>query len=106
MAKKGFLEGYKTYDPTVEGYGTPDQWRNVFFERLGIEKAHEILQEEDPLSVLGIASKKPTWNDVLKAFRKKVLEWHPDRNPNNEEALTMSKKVIAAFEILERRYGK
>lgn len=106
MAKKGFLDGYKTYNPVVEGYGNSEQWRNAFFERLGIDEAYEILNEEDPLIVLGIVDKKPTWDEIQRAFRRKILQWHPDQNQDNEEAAIMAKKVIAAFEILEQRYGK
>lgn len=28
-AKKPFLSGYKTYDPDVEGYGNPSEWRGA-----------------------------------------------------------------------------
>ena len=28
--KKGFMDGYKTYDPTKEGYGHASQWHALF----------------------------------------------------------------------------
>ena len=31
----------KRYTPDLEGYGTPDQWRKNFSERIGFEEAHE-----------------------------------------------------------------
>lgn len=104
--KKGFMDGYKTYNPNTEGYGSPEDWRSNFFERLGIDKATEILGEEDPLSVLGITEKNPPWDVISRAYRKMVLKWHPDLNPGNEDAVSMAKQVIAAFEVLEKRYGK
>lgn len=104
--KKGFLEGYKTYDPAVEGYGSPTEWREAFFQRLGIEKANEVLGLDDPLTVLGITTPKPTWEEIQGKFRRLILQCHPDRNPDNlEEALAKSRKVIAAYEVLEQRYG-
>jgi len=104
--KRGFLDGYKTYNPNTEGYGSPEEWRDCFFERLGIDKATEVLGEEDPLSVLGITEKKPSWDVISKAYRRMILKWHPDRNPSNEDAVKIAKQVIAAFEVLEHRYGK
>jgi hypothetical protein len=110
-AKKGFMDGYKTYDPNTEGYGSPDEWRSCFYERLGFDKAVEVLGEDDPLQVMEISSINPTWDDILKAYRKLLLKWHPDRWHNVSEAeakeiLAKAKKVIAAFEILEERYKK
>ena len=110
-AKKGFMDGYKTYDPEEEGYGSPDEWRSNFYERLGFEKAVEVLGDSDPLQVMEIAEINPTWDDILKAYRKMLLRWHPDRwqNVTEEEAkgiLAKAKKVIAAFEVLEKRYKK
>jgi DnaJ-class molecular chaperone len=101
--KKGFLDGYKTYDTRTEGYGHPSQWREAFFERLGVDKAIEVLGDEDPLRVLGITTTDFTWNDILKAYRQMMMKWHPDLN-KSEDAHEMSKKITAAFEVLESRY--
>lgn len=95
----------KSYD-TSEGFGNPTEWRNNFFERLGVDKAREILGQDDPLTLLGVTSTKPTWEQICKAYRKLVLACHPDRNPDNpEECAEKIKKVNAAFEVLENRYG-
>jgi DnaJ-domain-containing protein 1 len=90
--KKGFLDGYKTYDAS-EGYGHPEQWKEAFFERLGVDKALEVLGEDDPLQLLGITTEGFTWDDILKAYRKMMMKWHPDRNPGNKDAHEMSKKL-------------
>ena len=50
----------------------------------------------NPYDVLGVARHAPL-ADVRKAFRKKALELHPDRNPNGAEAF---KAVAAAYETL------
>jgi hypothetical protein len=105
--KKGFLDGYKTYNPNTEGYGNPDDWRSDFFNRLGIDKAIEVLGKDDPLRILEISNINPTWEEISRNYRKMILRWHPDKNPNNyEESLKMAKQVIAAFEVLEQRYKK
>lgn len=43
-------------------------------------------------------------DDVKKAFRKKAAKYHPDKNPDNPEAVDEFKKVNAAFQHLEK-YG-
>ena len=98
--KRGFLEGYETYDPTKEGFGSPDKWRHTFFERMGFEKALEVLGEDDPMVVFGL-KKDASWQDILVAYRKLARENHPDLG-GSKEAM---QKINAAFEVLERRYG-
>jgi hypothetical protein len=104
--KRGFMDVYKkTYD-TSEGHGNPAEWRNNFFERLGIDKAKEVLGADDPLTLLGITCLMPSWEQICKAYRKLILQCHPDRNLTDvEECLQKAKKVNAAMEILENRYG-
>jgi len=101
MAKKGFLEGYKTYD-TSRGYGSAKKWRSAFNERFSKEEAQTILENEQqtPYQILGI---KPgaTAAEIKKAFRASISEWHPDRNQHRiTEAEEMSKKIIAAYSLL------
>ena len=104
-AKKGFLDGYKTYDPATEGQGNPAQWRSAFFDRLGVEKAEEVLGEKSPYVVLGFASENVTWPEIQKAYRALAMKWHPDKNKGNEkESKQEFQKIQAAFEILEARY--
>jgi len=104
---KNFLDGYKTYDPAKEGFGSPSQWRSAFFDRLGIEKAQEVLGEKSPYAVLGFTSENVTWLEIQKAYRSLAMKWHPDKNKGNEEEVRKQfQKIQAAFEILEARYEK
>ena len=41
--KKGFCEGYKTYNPTTEGYGDANQWKEAFNQRMGYDEAVNVL---------------------------------------------------------------
>ncbi|XP_044294084.1 dnaJ homolog subfamily B member 2-like isoform X2 [Varanus komodoensis] len=54
-------------------------------------------------------------DDIKKAYRKKALQWHPDKNPDNKEYAEQKFKEIAeAYEVLSDkskrevydRYGK
>ena len=63
----------KRYNPDLEGYGNPDQWRKNFSERIGFEEAHGILRksERDARELLGVNA-TATWGDIIKAFRRRL----------------------------------
>ena len=53
--------------------------------------------------ILGIA-RDCSDEDIRKAYRKKAMKYHPDKNPDNlAEATEMFKKVAEAYEILSDR---
>lgn len=54
---------------------------------------------KDYYAVLGIA-KQATPDEIKKAYRKRALECHPDRNPNDPKAEAEFKKVSEAYEVL------
>lgn len=100
--KKGFLEGYETYD-TSKGFGNASQWKDDFHKRMGINQAKEVLGSDDPYEILGV-NRNASWEDMKSAYRKQVLKHHPDRNPGDETAASRFKKVQAAYEVLEKRH--
>jgi len=54
---------------------------------------------KDYYKILGV-EKNATEGEVNKAYRRKALEHHPDRNPGDEEAAAKFKECAEAFEIL------
>uniref|UniRef100_A0A8C1S492 DnaJ heat shock protein family (Hsp40) member B6b n=1 Tax=Cyprinus carpio TaxID=7962 RepID=A0A8C1S492_CYPCA len=65
----------------------------------------------DYYEILGV-TKNTSHDDIKKAYRKKALKWHPDKNPNNkEQAEKMFKEISEAYEVLSdenkrRQYDK
>ncbi|PKV52345.1 molecular chaperone DnaJ [Aquimarina sp. MAR_2010_214] len=55
--------------------------------------------KEDFYDILGI-SKNATGADIKKAYRKKAIEYHPDKNPGDKTAEEKFKKAAEAYEIL------
>lgn len=99
--KRGFLDGYKTYD-TTSGFGNPKMWQNAFRKRMTKEDAKALLKEQNksPDSLLGIAP-DATKEEIRKAYHMRMMEWHPDRNPHRmKEAEEMSKQLNAAYSFL------
>ena len=103
MKKRGFLEGYKTYD-TSQGFGNPDHWREAFRSRMSREDAEQVLSGEadTPYQILGV-SPEASQAEIKAGFRRLILEWHPDKNPHRlDESEAMSKKINAANSLLSK----
>ena len=102
--KKGFLDGYKIYDPKTEGYGNPNDWRSAFFTRMGMDEALEVLGAIEPLKFFGLET-SATWEDVEKVVRVFAKRWHPDVN-DTPEAHKMMQDINAAYTVLKERFKK
>ncbi len=55
--------------------------------------------KKDFYEILGI-SKNATPEQIKKAYRKKAIEYHPDKNPGNKEAEENFKLAAEAYEVL------
>jgi molecular chaperone DnaJ len=55
--------------------------------------------KKDYYEILGI-SKTATKIEIKKAYRKKAIQYHPDKNPGDKEAEEMFKLAAEAYEVL------
>lgn len=58
------------------------------------------MAKRDYYDILGVA-KNATADDLKKAFRKKAMEYHPDKNPGNKEAEKKFKELNEAYDVLK-----
>ncbi len=55
--------------------------------------------KEDFYDILGVA-KSASENEIKKAYRKKAIKYHPDKNPGDPKAEENFKKAAEAYEVL------
>jgi DnaJ-class molecular chaperone len=105
MPRKGFLDGYRTYDPEREGYGSP------FRQRMGVDEAREVFSSKGygPWKVLGIPEGSP-WKAIKSAYRRLSMACHPDRADANNmtvaDAEEKFKELTAAYVVIDDQYTR
>ena len=57
------------------------------------------MSKRDYYEVLGV-SKGATAEEIKKAYRKKAIKYHPDKNPDDKEAEEKFKEAAEAYEVL------
>lgn len=55
--------------------------------------------KKDYYDILGI-DKKASYNEIKTAYRKKAMQYHPDKNQGDREAETKFKEAAEAYEVL------
>ena len=96
------------YNPDEEGYGSPDQWRRIFSERLGLAAAKEKVGQLSPRGILGLSEERvyniAAWKILKTAYRKLAMIFHPDI-PATGNA-DKFKQIQGAYEILEDEFKR
>ena len=57
------------------------------------------MEKRDYYEVLEV-EKNATADEIKKAYRKKALQYHPDRNPGDKEAEEKFKEAAEAYSVL------
>lgn len=57
------------------------------------------MKKRDYYEVLGV-DKKASADEIKKAYRKKAIQYHPDKNPGDKEAEEKFKEAAEAYDVL------
>lgn len=70
------------------------------FEKRKVDESNGMSEQmKSYLSLLELPNKSSK-EEIKTAFRKQIIKWHPDRNPNNPQAEERTKQLIQAYELL------
>jgi len=57
------------------------------------------MEEKSYYEILGV-EKTASADEIKKAYKKKAIQYHPDRNPGNKEAEEKFKEAAEAYSVL------
>lgn len=82
-SKRGFLEGYKTYD-TSNGFGLVDDWKRAFEKRFNFVSV-TIQQKAEKEDIVKSLYDAKDFFELRKAYRELMMRYHPDVAGETEE---------------------
>lgn len=94
---------YKTYNPDTDGFGSQNQWKQAFNQRMGKEEASHVIssQSNSTWTILGLPEKPKTIDELKKAYRKVIMQHASCFEVNaTEQQQNEAKELIAAYTIL------
>lgn len=105
--RKATWEGknYKTYNPDVEGYGSPEDWA-AFAEEIGAGRgkfkfnAEPIPRQMKDLDWFDLSAMPGTFAGLKSAFRQACKKYHPDQGGSASDF----KAMFEAFKRLSKSY--
>ena len=62
------------------------------------------MEKRDYYEVLGV-SKTASADEIKKAYRKKAIEFHPDKNPGDKVAEEKFKEIQTAYDYIKASRG-
>lgn len=110
-ARKAATWGGETrlkYNPDEEGYGSPELWRRLFSERMGLDAAKAKVGKKSSRGILGLGEERiytdTAWKILKSAYRKLAMQFHPDNQTTGDAE--KFKEIQAAYEILEDEFNR
>lgn len=77
-------------------------WRappKQYWERRTETSSKETSEAQEHLLNLGLEN-NPSKEEIEKAFREMIIRYHPDRNPDDQEAVVKTRELIESYEYL------
>lgn len=100
--KKGFLDGYKTYD-TSNGFGTPESWKEAFEQRMNY-KTLTIEEKEENKGIVQSLYEAKTAQELKLAYRELMKKYHPDIAGDTDENKTISQLLNDTYFDLKNKF--
>lgn len=101
---------YKTYEPSTDGYGSPDEWASKFKRYAEfLESPYEVEIPEYLKELYPPKNKKEkfeTVDELNKWFRKELMKVHPDKAGDTKENNEKTRILIEKYERLKRKLTK
>lgn len=100
--KKGFLDGYKTYD-TTNGFGSVDDWKKAFEKRMNY-RIVSVEEKQSNQSILQPLYDAQDFFALRKAYRELMMQYHPDKAGDTEENKLIAQMLNDAYFELKEKF--